>query len=608
MKKKFILLFGLILIIFLSGCAVSLAADVTPPPDYQAPVEQEPILMETTAPILPPDISNGKSIFIEKCAPCHGENGMGDGVQSSQLPVPAAPIGNFEFAKDKKPIDWFEIITNGNIENFMPGFQSLNDRERWNVTAYAFTLSEKSAEIEILPVYKENCESCHALGNSAGITDFSDFGQLIDQSKADIIGIIQNGNVNGMPAFQNLIPENDIDHLAEYVWNLGFSNREIGQSSNPQVESTPAITLAEPGTTNANLTLFTIKGRVNGLDKLPDELIVTLKVYDTMNLISQVDEKTDSNGSFAFKDVALENGQVYQLITIVDGIEYSSDVLHNPEIDSKGEVDLPINITTTTTDNSNLFAERLHVFFDFIDENTIQIVELFVINNPTNQVVISESNLKPIIQYKLPEEAQNLQFEQGEIGARYIETDEGFGDLQQFDANSSTQFLFAYEIPYKREKEILIDLPLPVKAAVFMLPTNSVQLESAMLNFDGNRTVQGMDIQTYSSNNLVDQNEIVIKLTGKIKIASQKEDNSLISILIGASVFVIAVLLAFIWLRKRNKKLDIVENNEQEDDLEALLDAVIALDDANKNGEIPEIAYQSRRNELIQRIKTIQGK
>jgi len=347
---------------------------------------------------------------------------------------------------------------------------------------------------------------------------------------------------------------------------------------------------------------------VNGLDKLPDELIVTLKVYDTMNLISQVDEKTDSNGSFAFKDVALENGQVYQLITIVDGIEYSSDVLHNPEIDSKGEVDLPINITTTTTDNSNLFAERLHVFFDFIDENTIQIVELFVINNPTNQVVISESNLKPIIQYKLPEEAQNLQFEQGEIGARYIETDEGFGDLQQFDANSSTQFLFAYEIPYKREKEILIDLPLPVKAAVFMLPTNSVQLESSMLNFDGNRTVQGMDIQTYSSNNLVDQNEIVIKLTGKIKIVSQKEDNSLISILIGASVFVIAVLLAFIWLRKRNKKLEIVENNEQEDDLEALLDAVIALDDANKNGEIPEIAYQSRRNELIQRIKTIKGK
>jgi len=236
MKKIYILLIGLFSIILLSGCAVSLAADVTPPPDYQAPVEQEPILQETAAPILPPDISGGKIIYLEKCEPCHGEKGMGDGSQSSQLPVAAAPIGNKDFAKDKKPIDWFEIITNGNIENFMPGFQSLDDRERWNVTAYVLTLSSTYNESEIQKVFKENCESCHAIGNSAGISDFSDFGQLIDQSQNEIVGLIQNGNSVGMPSFQNVLSEEDIDSLAYYVRVLGFKGSlayRLGMTPHP---------------------------------------------------------------------------------------------------------------------------------------------------------------------------------------------------------------------------------------------------------------------------------------------------------------------------------------------------------------------------------------
>ena len=363
MKKIYILLIGLFSIILLSGCAVSLAADVTPPPDYQAPVEQEPILQETAAPILPPDISGGKIIYLEKCEPCHGEKGMGDGSQSSQLPVAAAPIGNKDFAKDKKPIDWFEIITNGNIENFMPGFQSLDDRERWNVTAYVLTLSSTYNESEIQKVFKENCESCHAIGNSAGISDFSDFGQLIDQSQNEIVGLIQNGNSVGMPSFQNVLSEEDIDSLAYYVRVLGYKYQNIGQNPNSTVELTPEKTNVNPETANTDSTLFSIKGSVKGIEKLPGDLTVTLNVYDTMNLVSQFEVKTDSDGSYIFNDIDLISGQVYQLVAVIDGIEYSSDVLHNPELDLKGEVELFINITTNTTDSSALVCRKIACIF-----------------------------------------------------------------------------------------------------------------------------------------------------------------------------------------------------------------------------------------------------
>ena len=43
--------------------------------------------------------------------------------------------------------------------------------------------------------------------------------------------------------------------------------------------------------------------------------------------------------------------------------------------------------------------------------------------------------------------------------------------------------------------------------------------------------------------------------------------------------------------------------SDHEDDLDSLLDAVIALDDAFQSGEIPEEAYLNRRNELTKSIK-----
>ena len=53
-------------------------------------------------------------------------------------------------------------------------------------------------------------------------------------------------------------------------------------------------------------------------------------------------------------------------------------------------------------------------------------------------------------------------------------------------------------------------------------------------------------------------------------------------------------------------KTQVAELDESiDDDVESLMDAVIALDDAFKSGEIPEKAYKNRRNELINQIKNL---
>src|SRR5690242_17172853 len=136
-------------VLLLSGCGLSLAGDVTPPPNYQAPTDApvEPTSaqqanLQTVFPLVPPDPAQGAAIFAEKCLPCHGAKGMGDGPQAAKLSNPVAPIGSVDLARKSKPVDWFNMVTNGNLQKYMPGFsESLNDRQRWDVVAYALSLS-----------------------------------------------------------------------------------------------------------------------------------------------------------------------------------------------------------------------------------------------------------------------------------------------------------------------------------------------------------------------------------------------------------------------------------------------------------------------------------
>ena len=159
------ILTSVILALLLGGCGLSLAEDVTPPPNYREPTtEQKPVDVSAAFPLIPPNPVQGKPIYAEKCLPCHGESGMGDGPQAENLANTPASLGNPDFARLARPVDWYQMVTNGNIERFMPGFASLNDRQRWDVVAYAFTLSTTPEELrQGKEIYEQNCATCHGL-------------------------------------------------------------------------------------------------------------------------------------------------------------------------------------------------------------------------------------------------------------------------------------------------------------------------------------------------------------------------------------------------------------------------------------------------------------
>ena len=151
--------------LLLTACEFSLAADITPPPgsEVRSAVTPQPAqLSGPLYPMVPPNPKAGADIYAEKCAPCHGETGLGDGPRAAQLANPVSALGSVELARRSTPARWYTMVTQGNLEKFMPPFNSLSDRQRWDVVAYAFTLSITPGTVELgKELYQANCQGCH---------------------------------------------------------------------------------------------------------------------------------------------------------------------------------------------------------------------------------------------------------------------------------------------------------------------------------------------------------------------------------------------------------------------------------------------------------------
>src|SRR5512134_754338 len=190
MKSRFVII--VILTFILTACNFTMAADVTPPPNYVPPTPAP-----TMGPMFPaqaPSTENGALIFAEKCAACHGATGLGDGEQGIQLGVTVPAFGLPDIARPASPAQWYTVVTRGNMERFMPPFASLNDQERWDVVAFAMTLHMSEQELATgKELFEANCENCS--------TDFfTDQSKMSELSEVELARIVKEGN-DQVPAF-----------------------------------------------------------------------------------------------------------------------------------------------------------------------------------------------------------------------------------------------------------------------------------------------------------------------------------------------------------------------------------------------------------------------
>lgn len=622
MRKWFWLLGGLITLMFISGCGgISLAEDITPPPNSQSSTVAQPSAVQavsTAFPLLPPDPAQGKAIYEEKCFPCHGSTGMGDGPQAGNLPAPPPAIGSADVARQARPADWFTVVSEGRIDRFMPGFSgSLNDRQRWDVVAYVFTLSRQSVDMKAgKQVYEAHCASCHGdrgQGSAENAPDWTSQQRLAGLSDVELEKAVVEGQ-GSMPAFGDRLSAEERTAVVAYIRSLTYA----GSGGGEQAQATP-----EPGRTPQGETpaaevtpgaarSLTIRGVITGPGGATSTagLKVTLMGFEGMNQVSETTTVSGADGSYQFLDVQVKPGTAFMVRVEKDGYTFNSDILHPSDV--SGEVaDLPVTVYETSTDPSQLTVDRLHVFFDFSLAGKVQVVELFIIANPTDKLIVPAAPDQPALVFSLPEGATNLQLDGGALGDRFVQTADGFGDLAPIAPGSQPhQVLFSYDLPYDRKLDLAIPLPLFVNAAVVMLPPGGVKLESDQLMAAGSRDVQGMTVQLYTASGLSAKDPLRMRLSGKAA-GTPANGNGHTGLLIGLGAFGLALVGAGVWLLRQKKGVatPVVENEVEppEESEESLLDAIVALDDLYQAGKLPEEAYTLRRAELKERLRRLRG-
>jgi mono/diheme cytochrome c family protein len=621
---------GLVLLsmLMLSACSFSLAEDITPPPGAEVPFE-EPTQPPQSGPLYPlvkPNPDAASSTYAEKCAPCHGVRGLGDGSMAGQLPVPAPAVGTNPVSRKATPSEWYAIVTQGNLERRMPPFNSLSDRQRWDVVAYLYSLS---TDAEFIAggeeLYQANCAACHGMrgdgkgpdgaGLATAPTNFTDLEMMAGVSDDLLYQAISEGRGSAMPAFGEQMSSQEMWAVTDYLRSLTFMS-QAGESVAvaPEMTESSDVTAAEP-TEQTESGFGQVEGQVVSVSggELPAGLTVTLYGFDQMQQSFSAEADVNEEGMYTFEEVPMPEGRAFLANMEVDGVAFSSDIAVVDAETTNMVLILPYY--ETTTDTSRLVVDRLHLLFEYIEPETLRVVEMFIVSNPGDQIVVAAEEGQPVLEYALPEGATNLQFQDGIVGERYVEREGGFGDLAVVRPGASQhQVIYSYDLPYSSSLDFNHAVDLPVEALIVMIPEDGIRLAGTQLTDMGTRDVQGIPYHTYSSNSMEAGSDLAIEISGRstargpmVSLGSNSD------LTIGLLAFGVMLIAAggWLYLRSRNGKAERQEQVFEEDapaiegsqNVDTLLDAILALDDQYKAGEIPRDAYLKRREELKASIK-----
>ncbi|HZX95247.1 MAG TPA: cytochrome c [Myxococcales bacterium] len=84
-----------------------------------------------------PDLEEGKKLYVQACAACHGEGGKGGSPIASTMDPPPRDILNPR--PNWSPSDMFNRVTYGGAETAMPAFKDgLSQMARWDIVFYLF--------------------------------------------------------------------------------------------------------------------------------------------------------------------------------------------------------------------------------------------------------------------------------------------------------------------------------------------------------------------------------------------------------------------------------------------------------------------------------------
>ena len=604
--------------------ACSLAGDITPPPGIATAQAQGIGLPATaappTAPRRMPNPTAGETVFADKCAPCHGASGDGQGPQASALPNPPSALRAAEVAQRAVPLEWFAIVTEGRIESFMPGFTSLSDDERWDVVGYALSLGLESGNVEAgRDLYQQECVECHGpLGRGTGsVPDLTAPEYQSDHSLLAIQAAISQGVGQGMPGYADTLSDDERWSLAAYVRALGLALSP--KPTAPPPSDTPEATDSVPATSSVDgspetATAMAVpaagQGRITGTVSngtagaaVPAGLDVTLHGLDGDQEVVTLTQRLGPDGRFAFEGLEATTGRAFVVTADYGDVLYASDI---GEFGTESAaLDLPLRLFETTQATEAVEVSRLHLLFEFPAEDVVRVVELWLLSNLGDRTVVGDAS--GAIEVRLPPDASGLSLDGGTIGERFERTPDGFRDRGELVPGENTgELVFSYILPYDGDLEIVREHDYPVAATIAMISGEGPRIVGDGFNDTGVRQVTGAALHSYERAQASAGEPIRLNLRGR-PAASSTGGAGVAPAAFGAAALALALVGAgLIWFRPRSGRRPIrprAPTNESAPDADRTLWAIASLDNEYAAGKIDLATYQARRSELVRRAE-----
>lgn len=340
---------------------------------------------------------------------------------------------------------------------------------------------------------------------------------------------------------------------------------------------------------------------------VPDGLAVTLHIFSEMEESDVYTTTVTGGQSFRFDDVVLEAEDTVVARTVYDGVTYVSEFATIEE--TEDEVSLPVTVYETTTDPANIALFQLHLFVNRMGEQ-VQIGVYAVIGNTGSRTYVGTEGLtsdgttgsdRTTWSVKLPEDAQNLQFDGAELGRRFRSSEDGFADTRPIPpGNASVETSFTYELPFQEGVEISQSFNVPVRAAVLVLPEGDWALEGASISSQGALETQMGTALSYSAGPLSPDEALAFTLVPRTSGASRSPDRSAAhstnGVMLGLGALVVAgVAITLMWRSPASGPMPAEVRSD--------IEAIAALDRDFENGELPEATYRRRRRRLKERVR-----
>jgi mono/diheme cytochrome c family protein len=406
---------------------------------------------QVTVPLAPPSARVGRSIYLENCAPCHGQTGNGDGPTAPELTSPPTVFSDPDSVWQIPPAELFHTTKFGRLQNMMPPWRNqLDDGQIWDAVWYAWSLHTSEAEVgDGEQLYAESCQSCHgeqgrgdgpaAAQVDGGVRDLSEQSQFISASNNDwLLGWQEAHNEVGgdwSVAQQTA--------AIEYMRTFGYAP--------------PWQSPYEPGT--GAIRGSVVAGSEGGPQ--PAGLVAAVDAFLEFDQVASFTTTVDAEGGFAFTNLATDPNLNYIVSALSDGIAYSSDFITLTPDQPVAETE--ITVYATTDDATVLTVDRLHWIVES-EPGVLLVGQIFAVGNTSDRTFVGVENENapdPVtFAMQLPPNAQNVEFESGQLGERFHQVGPVIYDtLPVLPGQGTRQVIVRYVVPFEGS-EVALDQAL----------------------------------------------------------------------------------------------------------------------------------------------------